>query len=139
MESLLGGLSHYENVSSLSEYLYTSFSAYARLLEIYEKVVNTNITGERRDEGPGGSSSYLYPTQEESIYNSYYSLTHPDCQKWIFSIIGCLLVGLSGIFPLFIIPIVPTSTGESSKSTKYTLDTTKPSKSTFCPYIVLMM
>lgn len=27
-----------------------------------------------------------------------------DYQKWVMSIIGCLLVGLSGIFPLLIFP-----------------------------------
>lgn len=66
------------------------------------------------------SSNSSSATNLTGVYDSVVSdvvgsLSH-EYQKWLFSITGCLLVGLSGVFPLLIFPNGECSFNSSSSS-----------------------
>lgn len=66
------------------------------------------------------SSNSSSATNLTGVYDSVVSdvvgsLSH-EYQKWLFSITGCLLVGLSGVFPLLIFPNGECSFNSSSKT-----------------------
>lgn len=52
------------------------------------------------------SMDALYQVVTNEIWESWNNVTdYFEYQPWIFSLLGSAMVGLSGVFPLFIIPI----------------------------------
>lgn len=62
-----------------------------------------------------------YTVVYDNVVNDMANVLAHDYQKWVYSITGCLLVGLSGIFPLLIFPggdCSPNADGNSDRRGK---------------------